>query len=140
MHECVNYVHWDASPLRALRPLCKALGNLMKKITILCLILLSNQVYATDIKWFENEWISDREATILANPQYITVDEKTRNTFRSFFGKMRWVVKDGTITSIHDGGNSYSLEYSLIPIDKNEFELHMKGESTTWAWAILKSE
>ena len=110
----------------------------MKQITIFCLFLLSSHVYATDIKWFENEWISDRDATVLANPQYMTVDEKTQNTFRSFFGKMRWVVKDGTITSIHDGGNSFSLKYSLIPIEKNKFELLMTGELGTWT--ILKSE
>lgn len=110
----------------------------MKKIAMLWLFLLSNHVYATDIKWFENEWISDRDATILANPQYMTVDEKTQITFRSFFGKMRWVVKDGAITSLRDGGNSFSLEYSLIPIDKNKFELHMASDSGTWT--ILKSE
>ena len=102
----------------------------MKSPLTLVLVLLSTLSYADGYWWFEADWISDREATRTANPHMEGIPEENRNKFLDLFGHMRWNVKDGFITVIHDENlDEIRVMYFIRPHASEEslFEVMLSG-------------
>ncbi len=94
-------------------------------------ILLSGPpgTFAQDFLWFESTWISDTEATVLANPVFETLDAEHRQKFRALFGKTVWKISGGVLTATLEGREPYSTTYSITPVDDDSFNVFLDDNS-----------
>ena len=114
----------------------------MQNLILIACFLIGTNSSADNYDWFEIDWISDREATGLANPVYNEFAEEDREKFLSIFGYMRWNIKDGFITSIlNENAEAHSVAYSIMPsaTDENHFEIILIEKSGTrfYIWRTL---
>lgn len=81
---------------------------------------------AQDYSWFENEWVSDTEATIAINPEYRNGDEATLAALREIFGRIRWNIEDSVLTFIDPivtPAISSTNPFTIRPIDLTSFDI-----------------
>ncbi len=98
----------------------------MKTLLLLCL-MAPFDASADDYLWLEQEWISDADATEVANrAMFDALSAKTRARYKGLFGKMRWTIADGTLTSKLPDGKPSTATYAIRPVDSEWFEIILR--------------
>ena len=96
----------------------------MPYVAILLLLIIAPATLADDFLWLEREWISDADATMVANPQLMKLSDSKRAEFKSIFGEMRWRFSDGVFEFVPPGTTEpLSSPYSVKPVDDERFEI-----------------
>ena len=107
----------------------------MNRIVVCCLLSVSCSTGTEDYSWFENDWISDPNTTMAANPQFQDLDESHLELFNRTFGNLRWSVKQGVLSVDHGISNSeeWQVSFTIRPIDESRFEFQSRGGNyTVW--------
>ncbi len=81
---------------------------------------------AQEYSWFEDEWVSDTEATIAINPEYRDGDEATLVALREIYGRIRWNIEGNELTFIDPTTTpaiSSTNPFTIHPIDSTSFDI-----------------
>ncbi len=97
------------------------------RVGLLFCLLVAFGAYADDYLWFEQEWISDADATVAANQMsFDALSPQARERYKQLFGKMRWTISDGTLTSKLPDGEPVTATYAIRAIDTERFEMILR--------------
>ena len=106
-------------------------AGVVKFLTLIVLLAVTAGCPNKDERWFERNWISDKAATIAANPKYFAqLTRGQRKPFENLFGKMRWLVAGDTLTVI-DSGYRYPEKFVIRSIGSGRFELVARDVSAS---------
>ena len=75
--------------------------------------------------WFENEWISDRDSTLIANDGFQELEPEHLETVLTKFGQLRWRVDGFTLEAIYPEDPRFDLKsmFTVEAIDDSSFRL-----------------
>ena len=112
----------------------------MRYVAITLLAIIAMVASADDFLWLEREWISDADATMVANPQIKNLDGSTLAEFKNIFGEMRWRFSDGILHFVLPGATEpLSNPYFVRSVDDERFEIVIEIDHHQNVFAIWRS-
>lgn len=104
----------------------------MNKMLLTLLLFTSCSGEQFDYSWFEDEWVSDADASIAINPEYADFNDNDLQSIREIYGQIKWTISGSTI-EFYDLRTSPTLEWSadldIAAIDAQRFQMNIEGES-----------
>ena len=98
----------------------------MNRLIAITILLVSCSEEEQRYPWFEDNWISDTEATLDANPNYRDLNPEGLNAVREMLGQIRWEISDSTLHFFDDRYDQIvtaTASFYTNPIDEESFEM-----------------
>jgi len=112
----------------------------MRTSSVLVPLLVVGMVGCSDSSWFERDWISDANASFAANPQFLQLDADQQAEARNMFGRMRWKVSDGAISSSVEGSDPLVGQFSIESEEVDRLQLLIEEVGIKTRFRIQRSD